>query len=209
MNREERRDHIVDCAKRLFVEKGFHHTTVSDVIEEARIARSTFYAHFTSKVDIFRILVDRYAVIMHQAILGINLSQARREAPLTVQIRDMTDRLVTAIEQNRDLTLLLITAPLGQDDDFDKSVLDLFTQVLNAIRIQLDDGIAGGTIRPLSPRIVSYVIMGSIKEILLQWLSYGEIEDLRAALDDIIAFILLGIATRDQSPSNSQSAKIG
>jgi TetR/AcrR family transcriptional regulator, fatty acid metabolism regulator protein len=207
MNREERRDHIVECATRLFVERGVHNTSVSDIIEGARIARSTFYAHFTNKMDIFHLLVNRYAVIMHEAILGINLSQAKHEAPLTIQIREMTGRLVEAIERNRDLTLLLITAPLGHDEDFDKSVSELFTQVLEAIRIQLNDGIAGETIRPLSPHIISYAILGSIKQILLQWLSYRDIPDIRTELDDIIGFILFGIASRDHSPSNSQRAK--
>ncbi len=106
----------------------------------------------------------------------------------------MSVGLVDAIDRNRDLTLLLITAPLGHDDQFDRSVSDFFSKILSAIRQLLVEGMEGRTIRKLDPDIISYVILGSVKQILLQWLVYGEIDDIHAALDDITEYTLFGIA---------------
>lgn len=202
MNKKERGELIVECAKRLFVRKGFHGVTVSDIIDEARIARSTFYAHFPGRMEIFQLLVDRYAAILLDAIMGINISRAGSDAPLSAQIREMSVGLVNAIDRNRDLTLLLITAPLGHDDQFDGSVSDFFSKILSAIRQLLAEGMEGRTIRKLEADIISYVILGSVKQILLQWLVYGEIDDIHAALDDITEYTLFGIAALPQANPN-------
>ncbi len=196
MNKKERHELIVECAKRLFVEKGFHNTSVSDIITEARIVRSTFYAHFEGKIDIFRILVDRFSAILLEAIMSINISRAEKEEPLSRQILEMTVTLVDAIEKNRDLTQLLITAPLGHDNNFDKSVSEFFAGILGAIKQLLVEGIEGGTIRQLNPDIISWVILGSVKQILLQWLIYHDIENIHGDLGDIIEYTLFGIAGR-------------
>lgn len=199
MNKHERREHIIECSKNLFVRKGFHNTTVSDIIEESRIARSTFYAHFPSRMVIFQELVDRYSAILLDVILGINITRASGEQPLSAQIRDMTVPLTAAIERNRDLTLLLITAPLGHDDAFDRSVSDFFTVILAAIKRLLLEGMEGGTIHAFNADIISYMILGSVKQILLQWLVYGDIGDITTPLDDIIEYTLFGIAARTYS----------
>jgi len=194
MNKSERRDMIVEHGKRLFVQRGYHNTTVSDIIEDARIARSTFYNHFTQKQDIFQILVDRFLETLLRAILSINLSRASRELSLADQIREMTLPLINAIDRNREMTLLIITAPQGHDNNFDRSVADFYGKILGAIRQLLVEGVEGETIRPMNPEIIASVILGSAKQMLLQWIVYREIDNIHDALDDIIGFTLFGIA---------------
>ncbi len=194
MNKKERGELIVESAKRLFAEQGYHNTTVSDIIVNSKIARSTFYAHFESKLGIFQILVRRYSEILLEAILSINISRAAGAEPLAHQIREMTELLVNVIDRNRDLTKLLITAPLGHDNDFDRGVQEFFSGILLAIRRLLVEGIEGATIRRMDPDIISYVILGSVKQILLQWLVYTDVANIRDSLNDIIEYTLYGIA---------------
>ena len=115
----------------------------------------------------------------------------------------MTVPLTAAIERNRDLTLLLITAPLGHDDAFDRSVSDFFTVILAAIKRLLLEGMEGGTIHAFNADIISYMILGSVKQILLQWLVYGDIGDITTPLDDIIEYTLSG-SPRGRIPMRNQ-----
>jgi AcrR family transcriptional regulator len=46
------RQHILDAATDVFVERGYIAATVEDIIERAGTSRRTFYAHFRSKADI-------------------------------------------------------------------------------------------------------------------------------------------------------------
>ncbi|HPB81607.1 MAG TPA: TetR/AcrR family transcriptional regulator [Spirochaetota bacterium] len=194
MNKEERKNHIISCAKELFVTKGFHNTSISDIVEHAMIARSTFYAHFDNKMDIFSILVDTFSEILLNAILGINISKAEKQHELADEIKAMTIVLVDAFRENSDLASLLITAPQGHDNKFDKKIAEFYSAILLAIRTLLVEGIEGNTVKKLDPDITSYAILGSIKQILIQWLIYGEIDDIYAVLDDIIKYNLYGIS---------------
>lgn len=56
---EERRNEILDVAERLFVTKGFDHTSTNDILAEVGIARGTLYYHFKSKTDILDAMIER------------------------------------------------------------------------------------------------------------------------------------------------------
>lgn len=193
MNKNERHEYIIECAKKLFVSKGYHNTTVGDIIEECRIVRSTFYSHFKSKIEIFHILVDRFSEILLRAILGINISRARRDMDLAQQIREMSAALVEAIDANRDLARLLITASLGHDNEFDNRVSAFYHTILRAIKQLFVEGIEGKNVKDLDPDLMSYFVLGGIKQLLIQWLLYDEVQDVHELLDDIVHCILHGI----------------
>jgi AcrR family transcriptional regulator len=57
---EVRRNELMDVAERLFAEKGYDHTSPSDIIREAGVAQGTFYYYFKSKDDLVRAVIVRY-----------------------------------------------------------------------------------------------------------------------------------------------------
>jgi AcrR family transcriptional regulator len=46
---KSKRDDLIEVAARLFYEQGYHCTGVQQIIQEAGIAKGTFYSHFKSK----------------------------------------------------------------------------------------------------------------------------------------------------------------
>ena len=58
MKAEERKQLILDCSKRLFSTYGYYRTQISDITEEAQIARGTIYQYFKNKQDIFITLLE-------------------------------------------------------------------------------------------------------------------------------------------------------
>jgi hypothetical protein len=49
---KSKRDELLEIASRLFYEQGYHRTGVKQIIDEAGIAKGTFYSHFKSKEDL-------------------------------------------------------------------------------------------------------------------------------------------------------------
>lgn len=51
-NQDGPRERVLDAASRLFYEQGFHATGVNQVIDEAGVAKASFYDHFGSKENL-------------------------------------------------------------------------------------------------------------------------------------------------------------
>ena len=60
MEAAKRKNDILSCAKRLFSEKGYYQTQISDIVIEAKIARGTIYQYFKNKDDIFITLLKNF-----------------------------------------------------------------------------------------------------------------------------------------------------
>jgi TetR/AcrR family transcriptional repressor of nem operon len=52
MSDKTTRDHIVEAADRLIYQRGYEHTSFSDIAEAVRISRGNFYYHFRTKDEI-------------------------------------------------------------------------------------------------------------------------------------------------------------
>lgn len=55
------KERILDAAQRLVMERGFSATTVDAILEAAEASKGAFFHHFSSKADLGRVLVERYA----------------------------------------------------------------------------------------------------------------------------------------------------
>ena len=51
---EERRAQLLAAARVVFARRGYHHASVSDILDEAKVARGTFYNYFDSKRAVFQ-----------------------------------------------------------------------------------------------------------------------------------------------------------
>ncbi|HOR86154.1 MAG TPA: TetR/AcrR family transcriptional regulator [Bacillota bacterium] len=57
---DERRREIINAAEKLFNEKGFENTAVSDIVKSIGVAQGTFYYYFKSKDDVFCTIAEEF-----------------------------------------------------------------------------------------------------------------------------------------------------
>jgi AcrR family transcriptional regulator len=62
------RNALYDALVTLILRKGYDVITVQDLLQEADVGRSTFYAHFTSKEDLLVRSLDRVRAILTEAV---------------------------------------------------------------------------------------------------------------------------------------------
>ncbi|HTL39974.1 MAG TPA: TetR/AcrR family transcriptional regulator [Pseudolysinimonas sp.] len=97
-HREQRRDQIVDAALRSFAAKGFHRTSMADVIAESRLSAGAIYGYFESKQEL-ALAVARRVLGNRMSEFGDRLAQADElpapsamlGAMMTGLARDMRD----------------------------------------------------------------------------------------------------------------------
>ena len=58
LSRDERRERILWAAKRVMLEKGLDEASMDDVAAQAGTTKPTIYAHFKSKDELFRAVVE-------------------------------------------------------------------------------------------------------------------------------------------------------
>ena len=80
--RRRRKAEILAAACRLFSIKGYHHSSVADILEAAGIARGTFYLYFTSKRAIFEELLEGMLGQIRGAVSRIQLDTPEAGSPL-------------------------------------------------------------------------------------------------------------------------------
>ena len=77
---EERRRELIDTAERLFMEKGYEHTAISDIVKELNIAQGTLYYYFRSKEDILEAVVDKSIAVLEQNVILLTQDEGIDEA---------------------------------------------------------------------------------------------------------------------------------
>jgi AcrR family transcriptional regulator len=192
MDREERRTQILDAAKRRFSQKGYHATTVSDIIDEAGIARGTFYLYFDSKRGVFDALLEHLFIVLRGALRRIDASAGTFESVFE-QIHANVDGIIGTFIEHRDLTKILLCEAVGLDAGFDRKLFDFYGRVNTLLRNSLELGIAMGLLRPFDPRVVSSSILGSIKEVMYHYVMGDELPEKSAIVREILNYNLYGI----------------
>lgn len=109
-NKQQKRDALLNTAFHLFTTKGLHNTSISDIVEQAGVAKGTFYLYFKDKYDINNKLVIHRATMLFDAAMERMRSQDltdHREKLLFI-INDIID----ALAENK-LLLMFISKNLG------------------------------------------------------------------------------------------------
>src|SRR4051794_25835376 len=55
---QERKQQLLDCAAKLFAERGYEDTRIIDIVEAAGVAKGLFYWYFPNKEQLFRELAE-------------------------------------------------------------------------------------------------------------------------------------------------------
>ena len=72
-NKEKKKKKLLDAAYKLFMSKGINQTTINDIVEEADVAKGTFYLYYRDKYDIQeKITIDKSKELFNNAVNALN-----------------------------------------------------------------------------------------------------------------------------------------
>jgi len=189
---------LVRCAKEAFASRGYRATSISLIVRDAGIARSTFYQYFDSKLHLFQSILDTFLLDLHDSIRPISLAPAA-PTPLD-QIQDNLTRVLNLVMGERDLTRIILHQTNTLDHTVVQKLEDLYSEAAGMIQRSLDLGVAMNLVRPCDTRLTSYSIVGAVKEVIFQLTSSQEpqppIEDL---VRELLEFGMGGILLQSRN----------
>jgi AcrR family transcriptional regulator len=181
----ERRLQILAAARSVFARRGYHQTTIDDIVEQAGVARGTFYLYFEDKRAVFSDLIDRFASQLAVAIVRIVTDDPARS--VASQVRENIRSIIGACLAERSMTKILITdAASGVDPAFDRKLATFYDAMVGLLTESLKDGQALGIVADGEPRVFAYLTIGALKELLYQAVTLGLAEESADALTNQI-----------------------
>ena len=189
---------ILDAAGRLFVNKGYHGTSIADIAQEAHLTKGALYCHFTGKSDLLLTLIKKFETeYLDELFNAINAQQGNAIAKLNRLLSFSSD----FAEKNRDLCLLLtiLSAELqGTGNELEGTFTPIYAKYTRFLHRLIEDGKLQGVIqRDLDTQSLAYVIIAFHDGILLQW---QRSKDLLEGPEYVKTFrntLLYGVQARD------------
>jgi AcrR family transcriptional regulator len=161
------RDRLVQAAMDVFSQRGFHGTTVDDIVAASQTSKGAFYHYFPSKQGIFLNLLDRLAAMVETGVeAAISEEQgamAKVEAALRVVLEVAAAR--------PDLTRILLIEAAALDPEMEQNRLGIHRRFAGVIQRHLDRAVADGAIPPQDTHTAARAWIGAINEVVTQQLA--------------------------------------
>lgn len=134
-NKKVKRDSLLDTAFRLFMSQGISKTSISDIVDQAGVAKGTFYLYFKDKYDIHNKL------ICHKSDQLLKNALSRL---MTANISDFEDSIVFIVDSilnqlsenpnllkfiSKNLSWGSLRSAVTQPEDDDDALTDIYDRL--------------------------------------------------------------------------------
>ncbi|MDP2174228.1 MAG: TetR/AcrR family transcriptional regulator [Candidatus Cloacimonadaceae bacterium] len=169
------RNKILVAAIKVFAQKGFVASTMSDVSIHAKVGIGTLYNYFRNKDD-----------LLLQCMKKTIEDEIHQIKDLSSNVPDPVDKLQTFFQKHTELMMSkpyiarFLVVELRQSEGFYKRnpSYNPMNYYLDYVRGICKEAMETGRIRTVDPDALSYMIIGAMDMILTQWLISGKTMDM-------------------------------
>ncbi|MCH2108007.1 MAG: TetR/AcrR family transcriptional regulator [Polyangiaceae bacterium] len=199
----ERRQQILEASRDIFAKLGYARATVDDIAHQAGVARGTFYLYFDDKRDAFEELIGEFGQKISHSIMTIVTDEDAR--PVGEQVLDNIRAILGVCLAERAMTKILFTDAVGVDHEFERKLTAFYDTLVQLLTETLRDGQALGVVSDGEPRVMAYMTMGALKELLYQAVTLGLAEESAEALtNQIFEFLSNGYLRFEKQPGGKK-----
>jgi len=197
---EERKAQIYEAALACFSRKGYHRTTMDDIVAESGLSKGTLYWYFKSKKELFLSLFQELMAEFGQAWEAIVADQ---EATATDKLRASLSLFRAEFVEMVPLfgVLMEAWALTSHDEDVQRLTLELYEPYLDIMARIIEDGVASGEFQVDSPQATTLVIMTLFDGIILAMGTGLWQYDWNEVMDAAEELVLRGLGVEGQRAS--------
>ncbi|HYH51578.1 MAG TPA: TetR/AcrR family transcriptional regulator [Acidimicrobiia bacterium] len=185
----ERRQQILDESARLFAARGYHPTSVAEIVESLGVGKGVFYWYFEAKEDLFlEILTSSSQDLrrLQQAAIGDEPDPLRR---IELGIRAS----LQWFRENRHLFNLSQFA--ATEERFAAVLRQNDAVAIDDITRHLKEAMADGTIPDQDPEMLAHALVGATRHLARTYLYHGD-RPVEAVADVAVRFVMAGLTAR-------------
>ena len=189
----DKREAILRAAVKVFAQKGYFNSKVSDIAGEAGIADGTVYLYFRSKDEVLHSVFDQ--------AMKVFIDEGRKELAL---LDDPIDRLRKIAElhlerlgSDRDLAIVFQVELRGSIKFMQEFSAAGFADYLDIIRQTVEDGQRSGVFRSdIKSVTAAKILYGALDEMVTNWILSKKRYALAPMADEVLKTFFGGIADK-------------
>jgi len=191
--KELREKQIKEAALRLFSEKGFHNTTITQISEAADLGKGTIYWYWKSKEELAFSLVED----MLRDFLALIERARDAEGPVAGRLERMVAEVAELYYRETEYLRLLWKFRVDRSyifsEDYTNRVASYYVRIREALGNMLEQGIKSGEFRKMDSKRMAFILLGIAEGLELEWLENEEELSMREALVEAMGIVFSSI----------------
>jgi AcrR family transcriptional regulator len=155
---------LLGAALDTFVKKGYHGTTISDIVGAAGVTQGTFYLYYENKADIFSALLREYRELMISGLFNVNLEAVTTKKDWLWMADQISSFLIDHINTHGDFIRLFIAEATTISSVFPRESKALSAGIITEISRILRHGTKINLLRKFDIEALAISIFGALKE---------------------------------------------
>jgi len=160
---------ILNCAEKIFSQKGYYESQVSDISKLARVAKGTLYQYFKNKESLYISLIEKY-VVEWENIIALNIDDFIGEASprdyARAYLRHRIWKTMTFFGENQDRANIVLRMSTGLNEVIEHVISIFEDSVMKSIVEDIKIGQQFGHIsKNLNIELAGNAILGGVLRI--------------------------------------------
>lgn len=188
------REKLLNAAKKIFAEKGYHNTIVSEIVKSAKVGQGTFYRNFLDKRDIFVHLLNELTEKLFLSFSEMSIELPKNSKEYRDSSIKAIKRMIQIVIENKELVSIFIKEAITIDKELERKIFEFQLKFAELAKYYLDYAIEKGFARKCDSDIVSKSIVGLGFSFLNMWLG-GLIDekDVDKIINEVVDFAFFGL----------------
>ena len=181
---------ILEAAVRVFAEKGFYQSTISQIARKAGVADGTIYLYFKNKDDI---LVQFFSYKAKQ-VFDLFREEVSKAENAVEKLRNLVRRHLDEFQRDKNMAIVYQAETHQNSRSAEPQIRDMSKMYQDIVSEIVEQGQADGSMRKdLYLSLVKRFIVGAVDETINNWLHSGGKYDLVSMTDPLIDLFIRGI----------------
>ena len=192
-----RKKNIIDTATKVFAQRGFQESTITEIAKEAKVSEASIYEYFSTKEGLLFSIPGESSQTLFE-VMAFHLKIIRGSAN---KLRAIVYLLMDSYQNNPDFAAVLMLFLKHNKKFLDTSGHHVIKEGIKHITRVIEEGIESREFRnDLNPYLVRSMILGTIEHLVTNWVMTGNPENLMDLVDPLIDNLILGINTPASNP---------
>jgi len=163
LSAEDRRASIIDVAKRLFAQNGFHGVSIDEIVKQVGVSPAILYRHFNSKDELYEAVLHEFSCTRESYVDAV----VSDDTCFETMLRGMTQVFINSIVNHPDLLKMEMHSQLEGSDASREFFLNRWKSFTDYIEFNLEELHNQGSIEAVNVKAAALMYQGMIREVLL------------------------------------------